>query len=172
MFGFVGISIIVIYPTSRCMGNMIPPVVLSRANLSAFNERMITITPYGIRIQIKDCSLLEVLQHIDHMSGIRFSLSGAIKEDSIMATIDAPDWPAAVQSLLSSFNTVEVWDKTGSRLLKVYILGRNEQQNAAAGPADSSIGGNNQETDEMHFSDIPPLSSLPPPPAPPPVPFP
>src|SRR4051812_3126396 len=76
---------------------------------TAFGDQEITMTSSGIHVQVKERPLQEILQSIQHRSGIQFSLSPALQAVTVTARIDAPDWPTAIQQLLRQFNTAEVW---------------------------------------------------------------
>ena len=72
--------------------------------------------------------MLDILQEIQHLSGIDFLLSPEMGEVSITTTVDAPDWPTAVQQLLRSFSTAETWSQEGKQLRQVVILKHTEEQ--------------------------------------------
>jgi len=75
----------------------------SQASAATSTGQGISITSQGIQIRVNERPLLDILKDIQHLSGIDFLLSPDIEGISVTTTIDAPDWPTAVQQLLRSF---------------------------------------------------------------------
>jgi len=149
-----------------CAQVIVLPSAQSKDSSSTLDEQEIVATPQGIRIQLKNRTLHEVLQHVDHISGIHFSLSETMKEVPITMTFEAPDWPTAIRQLLQTFSTVEVWSESSTQLRQVFIIKRSEVQalpNETKDPSEDA----SQKSEDAYLLGAPPASSLPPPPPPP-----
>lgn len=78
----------------------------------------------GVTLTAEKEALGALLKRIEGESGIRFKVSGDLKDMPISASISAPDWTAAVRMLLGNFNKVEIFD-ANDRLEKVVVMGGN-----------------------------------------------
>jgi len=81
----------------------------------------ISLSPQGIRIQVKDRLLHDVLQRIQNTTGIRFDLHPNVLNVKVTANVFASDWKSAVRELLADFSKIGLWGDS-LRSSKVRIL--------------------------------------------------
>ncbi len=138
----------------------------SQSSLEIFASQEIVVTQSGIQLKFNERALHEILQYISRMSGIQFSLSSELKAVPVTATINAIDWPTAIQQLLRSFSTTERWVQEGKQLRQVDILKHTEVQSLLS-ETTQSLGDDFQKPEDAYLLEPPPASSLPPVPPPP-----
>jgi hypothetical protein len=77
----------------------------------------------GIIIRADGATLKEVLNTIEHKTGIQFHISSSIQNDPVKANLNAPDWETAIKSLLEPYDRVELWNPQLD-LTKIHVLSR------------------------------------------------
>ena len=121
---FLGIALLSLWAFLLCGQVPLPLTELPSTGSAALSEGEMAVTPEGVRLQIKERPLQEVLQSIEAASGIRFSLPHTLLQVPVTVTLEAPDWPTAVRQLLRPFQTAEVWQEGHTQLRQVFILDR------------------------------------------------
>lgn len=82
---------------------------LSRQNPAPARVEMISHSPEGIRIKVKNRLLRDVLQRIRNETGIKFKIYDGVINERVTANLFAPDWKSAVRKLLADFSGLEIW---------------------------------------------------------------
>ncbi len=72
----------------------------------------------GVNIKYENTRLMDVLDHIEKQSNIRFRVADALYDMQITVNIRAADWDSAVNILLKDFSRIEIKDGK-SKLMKV-----------------------------------------------------
>lgn len=104
-------------------GQAPPPLrELPQSGAVSLSGQEVGRTPEGVHIRVTNRPLQEVLQAIQHVSGVQFSVASTMWTMPVTATIEASDWPTAIQHLLQTFNSAIVWDDSNTRLQQVFIL--------------------------------------------------
>jgi hypothetical protein len=123
-------------------GQAPPPLLdLPQHQSATLSDEEVAVTPQAIRLRLKERPLQEVLQYIQHASGIRFVLPQTLLTIPVTADLEAPDWPEAVRQLLRPFQTAEVWQNGETQLRQIFIL-----DSAAATPAPAAMPPSQQDT--------------------------
>ena len=84
-------------------------LALPGKNPAPIRVGMISHSPDGIRIKVKNRSLRDVLQRIRNETGIKFQLYDDVINAKVTANFLAPDWKSAVRKLLADFSGLEIW---------------------------------------------------------------
>lgn len=117
LFGLVFLSVFLSGPA------LAATVTLKDDAPSSMSSREINVTSKGIKFDLEERPLADVLRWIQKESGIRFEVSEGLLEESIRARfLSPPDWTVAIRMLLRDFNKVELWDDD-NHLTRVRILG-------------------------------------------------
>lgn len=99
------------------------PAAVSNATSAPQSETATSVSE-GVTLTAEKEALGALLKRIEDESGIRFKVSGDLKDMPISASISAPHWTTAVRMLLGNFNKVEIFD-ADDRLEKVVVMGGN-----------------------------------------------
>jgi len=91
----------------------------------------------GIRIEVNNHPLQDILFEISHQTGIRFRVASSLANQTLTASIQAPDWETGIETLLEEISTVTLWRKN-SRMSEVILLGKyDESEVFSSSPNDS-----------------------------------
>lgn len=86
-------------------------------------DELFKVQPSAVYHAIKNKSLAETLRQVSQRSGIVFKINTDLGKDVVRQSIAAPDWNAAIKSLLAGYNYTVVQD--GKNIKTVIITGRN-----------------------------------------------
>ncbi len=73
------------------------------------SQSVINSSSKGIQLRFQDFPLGELLQNIQHETGIQFNLAPQMASVPISVSIEAKNWEGAIRKLVSNYSRVEVW---------------------------------------------------------------
>jgi hypothetical protein len=79
----------------------------------------------GVRIEVNKHPLPDILLEISRQTGIHFRVDPSLENHTLTASIQAPDWKTAIETLLEEISTVTLWSKS-SRMGEVILLGMHD----------------------------------------------
>jgi len=89
----------------------------------------------GIRIDVENRPLADVLLEISRQTGIHFKVAPSLANQTLTASIQAPDWKTGIETLLEEISTVTLW-RNNSRMSEVVLLGYHEGTQAFSSRSD------------------------------------
>jgi len=92
----------------------------------------------GVRIDVENQPLTYVLMEISRQTGIRFKVTPSLTNQTLTASIQAPDWKTGIETLLEEISTVTLWENN-SRMSEVVLLGNNDGSEVFSSKSDSSV---------------------------------
>lgn len=96
----------------------------SGSNPFLASSMKIGLTETGIKIQVRNGLLVDVLQQITNHTNIQFRIADHLNSQRINVNIQAKNWDSGVERLLKDFSKVTVWDKF-SRIENILLMGTN-----------------------------------------------
>ena len=91
----------------------------------------------GVRIDVQNLPLEDVLQEISQKTGIRFKVAPSLANQALTASFQAPDWKTGIETLLKEISTVTLWRKN-SRMSEVILLRNRDGSEVFSSQPDDS----------------------------------
>jgi len=114
-------------------------LILSCGTLQAEPLGEIQADAQSVRIRVQALPLKTVLDQVTKKSGVRFLIPESLTERSVTARIVAHDWKEAVQTLLTDFSRVEMWNEDLKKSwIQLFDEGKSQPFNSGTSP--ESIG--------------------------------
>jgi hypothetical protein len=92
----------------------------------------------GVRIDVENQPLTDVLMEISRQTGIRFKVASSLTNQTLTTSIQAPDWKTGIETLLEEISTVTLWENN-SRMSEIVLLGNNDGSEVFSSKSDSSV---------------------------------
>lgn len=114
---------------------------------SPTNHTGIDFSNSGVKIDVKNRPLADVLLEISNQTGISFTVAHSLSNHTLTASIQAPDWKTGIVNLLEEISTVTLWENN-SRMSEVVLLGNHDGSEVFSSKPDSSVSSsiNSQNT--------------------------
>ncbi|MFQ5716173.1 MAG: hypothetical protein ACE5GQ_03640 [Nitrospinales bacterium] len=98
-----------IFPASASASAFAELLAFPGKNPAPARVEVISHSPEGIRIKVKNRLLRDVLRRIRNETGIKFKLHDNVINEKVTANLFAPNWKSAVRKLLADFSGLEIW---------------------------------------------------------------
>jgi hypothetical protein len=112
---------------------------------SSTNHTGIDFSNSGVKIDVKNRPMADVLLEISNQTGISFTVPHSLTNQTLTASIQASDWKTGIINLLEDISTVTLWENNW-QMSEVILLGnRVEYDVFASKPYNSQIFSKNSK---------------------------